>query len=59
MDIESLKKEIQNFAASSQEQLEEFRMRFISRKSVIGDLFGQMKEVPDEEKKASAKKSMN
>lgn len=56
MDIESLKKEIQNFAASSQEQLEEFRMRFISRKSVIGDLFGQMKEVPDEEKKSFGQK---
>jgi len=52
VDIDNLKEEIQTFSASSQEQLEEFRIKFISRKSVIGDLFAKMKEIPNEEKKA-------
>ena len=56
MDIESLKKEILGFKVSSQEQLEEFRMKFISRKSVIGELFCNMKEVSNEERKAFGQK---
>ena len=56
MDIDSLKKEIESFTASSQEKLEEFRLKFISRKSVVGELFGKMKEVPNEEKKAFGQK---
>lgn len=43
--------EIRNAAVATEEELESFRMRFISRKSVIGELFGQLKDVPTEEKK--------
>ena len=52
VDIDNLKDEIQKFKASSQEQLEAFRIKFISRKSVIGDLFSKMKDIPNEDKKA-------
>lgn len=52
MDIQSIKEEIQNYSVSNEEELEGYRMRFISRKSILGDLFAQMKNVPAEERKA-------
>ena len=52
MDIQSIKEEIQNYSVSNEEELEAYRMRFISRKSILGDLFAQMKNVPAEERKA-------
>ena len=48
---EKLKAEISKFIASNNDQLEEFRLKFISRKSVIGDLFAEMKSVAPEERK--------
>lgn len=50
--IEALKQEINQYTVSNQEELEEYRLRFISRKSVVGDLFGEMKTVAPEERKA-------
>jgi phenylalanyl-tRNA synthetase alpha chain len=50
--VNSISREIQEYQASSQEELEKFRMRFISKKSVVGELFGLLKDVPAEEKKA-------
>ena len=50
--IEEIKKEVEAFVVSSEAELEAYRMRFISRKSVIGELFGNMKSVPAEERKA-------
>jgi phenylalanyl-tRNA synthetase alpha chain len=52
MDIQSIKEEIQSYSISNEEELEQYRMRFISRKSILGDLFAQMKNVPAEERKA-------
>ena len=49
--VENLKKEIKDKIASSEEELEQFRMRFISRKSVITGLFDDFKNVPNEKKK--------
>ena len=49
--VAAYKKEIENTEISNQEQLEHFRMRFISRKSVLGELFAQLKEAPQEERK--------
>uniref|UniRef100_UPI004048219C phenylalanine--tRNA ligase subunit alpha n=1 Tax=Roseivirga sp. TaxID=1964215 RepID=UPI004048219C len=50
--IEEIKKELEGSVVSSESDLENFRMRYISRKSVIGELFGNMKDVPAEERKA-------
>ncbi len=49
--IEKLKKNLQELEVSTAEQLEEFRMRFIGRKSEIAGLFGKFKDVPAEQKK--------
>ncbi len=50
--VEALKSEISSFIAKGQDDLENFRLKFISRKSVIGDLFNEMKNVAPEERKA-------
>lgn len=50
--IEALRKEIEDYSAKSKDELEKFRMKFISRKSVIGDLFADMKKVATEDRKA-------
>lgn len=44
--------EIKQSSASSADELEQYRLRFIGRKNVIGDLFAQMKDVPNDQKKA-------
>lgn len=49
--VQELKEQIAKFEAKTQEELEEFRLRFISRKSIIGDLFADLKHVAVEEKK--------
>ncbi len=50
--IKALADEVNAAVATTQEELEAYRMRFISRKNVIADLFAEMKNVPNEEKKA-------
>jgi phenylalanyl-tRNA synthetase alpha chain len=50
--IEEIRKELESTVVSSQLELEAFRMRFISRKSIVGELFSNMRNVPAEEKKA-------
>lgn len=50
--VKELSEEINSFVAETQEQLEEYRLKFIGRKNVIADLFSEMRNVPNEEKKA-------
>lgn len=50
--INALLEEINQYTVSNDDELEEYRMRFISRKSVVGDLFGEMKSVAPEQRKA-------
>ena len=54
--IKALREEINQTTVSDEAELEAYRMRFISRKSVIGDLFGEMKTVAPEERKATGAK---
>ncbi|MDN3668596.1 phenylalanine--tRNA ligase subunit alpha [Echinicola jeungdonensis] len=49
--VEALKSEISKAEANTKEELEAYRMRFISKKSVIGDLFSAMKEIPNDQKR--------
>ncbi len=51
-EVEKLKQEIAQYSTANSEELEKFRMRFIGRKSVIGDLFAGLKDVAPEEKRA-------
>ena len=49
--ISKLIKEIKETAVTGQEELEKYRLRFISRKGVMNTLFEEMKKVPNEKKK--------
>lgn len=50
--IEEIKEEIQNWVSHTEEELEEYRLKFIGRKNVLIDLFSEIKHVPNEQKKA-------
>ncbi len=50
--IEELKAEIQNWVSNTEEELEAYRLKFIGRKNVLVDLFSEIKNVPNEQKKA-------
>lgn len=49
--ILSLQKEVEAYQATDSVGVEEFRLKFISRKGVLGELFESLKTVPAEEKK--------
>ena len=49
--VKQLKKEIADSKAKNQEELEKFRMRFISKKGELSDLLSSIKEIPNEKKK--------
>ncbi|MBN2731973.1 MAG: phenylalanine--tRNA ligase subunit alpha [Balneolaceae bacterium] len=57
-DIEDLKKEIQNFSITNEEILEAFRLKFLSRKGRIQAMFGNIGNVPKEDR-AKVGKAMN
>ncbi len=50
--IEEIKKAIEAFSVENREQLEKFRLDFLSKKGKIQSLFGEFKNVPKEEKPA-------
>ena len=54
--VEEIKEELAKITASTEAELEEFRMRFISRKSVIASLFDEFKNVPNDQKRAFGQK---
>ena len=49
--IEKYKSEIKSYAANSQDELENFRIKFVSKKSVINDLFEDFRQIPADEKR--------
>jgi phenylalanyl-tRNA synthetase alpha chain len=57
-DIQSIKEEVQNYIISNQEELEAFRLEFLSRNGKVQSMFSRMSEVPNE-KKAEVGKAMN
>lgn len=56
--INELKKEIKNSTVDTEEQLESFRLEFLSRNGKIQNMFGLMGSVPKQEK-AAVGKAMN
>lgn len=50
--VENILNEIKAYSAQTQDELEAYRVKFISKKSIIGELFAEMKNIPNEEKKA-------
>jgi phenylalanyl-tRNA synthetase alpha chain len=53
--ILSLKKEVDEYQANGPAGVEEFRLKYISRKGVLGELFEALKKMPPEEKKNAGK----
>lgn len=51
--IESIKSKITAYNISNKEDLEAFRIEFIGSKGSIKDLFGKLKEVPNDKKKGT------
>ena len=49
--INQLLEEVKSFVAENAEQSEQFRIRFMARKGLIGELFDKFKEVPAAERK--------
>ncbi|MFY0608218.1 MAG: phenylalanine--tRNA ligase subunit alpha [Cyclobacteriaceae bacterium] len=49
--IENYLEEIRKSTASTQEELEAFRLKYISRKGVINSLFDEFKTIPNDQKK--------
>lgn len=50
-NIQELQKEVNQFATQSKEELEQFRIKYASKKGILNELFAAFKEVPVEEKK--------
>lgn len=57
-DIRSLEEEIREFTIDDEDQLEAFRLEFLSRKGKVQAMFGRMGEVPKEDR-AEVGKAMN
>src|SRR5258706_9676745 len=53
--IKSIEQEVTSFLVSSKESLENFRLKFISKKGLIPSLFDEMKQATSEEKKKVGK----
>jgi phenylalanyl-tRNA synthetase alpha chain len=49
--IETLKQEVKKITVTDKDRLESFRLRFISRKGVLTELFDDFKKVPNQEKR--------
>ena len=50
--IETYKDEINLFAAPDQDTLEAFRIKYLGTKGLVKNVMGEMKNVPNENKKA-------
>ncbi len=50
-----LLQEVTTYTAKDKQGVEDFRLRYISKKGIIGELFDQLKSVPVEEKKVVGK----
>ena len=53
--IQELLKEVNDFVADSKQSLETFRLKYISKKGAIAELFEELKQLPAESKKQSGK----
>src|SRR6478735_8666884 len=49
--IEEYKKEINEFSATDAKSVEEFRIKWLGTKGIVKNLMGEMKNVPNEQKR--------
>jgi len=57
-EINNIKSKIENYSGSSSEEIEIFRIKYVSKKSIVNDLFLQFKNMGSNEKR-SIGKSLN
>ena len=57
-EINNIKAEIENYSGSSSEEIEIFRIKYVSKKSIVNDLFLEFKNMGSNEKR-SIGKSLN
>ena len=50
-DIRQYLKEIEEFTATDPKLIEDFRIKFLSKKGILNDLFAKFKDVPNEQKR--------
>lgn len=53
--IQQLLTDVEKYTATDKQSVENFRLQFISRKGVMGDLFEELKKLPAEQKKNAGK----
>jgi phenylalanyl-tRNA synthetase alpha chain len=53
--LKQYEEEIESFSPTNAEELEVFRIKFLGRKGIVGDLFEEFKTLPGEEKKSLGK----
>ncbi|MCF8302815.1 MAG: phenylalanine--tRNA ligase subunit alpha [Bacteroidales bacterium] len=53
--IDQIRREIENYQPENKEQVEEFRIKYLSKKGIIPQLFTEFKNVPKEERKELGK----
>lgn len=51
--VASLKSQIENFSGKTASELEDFRLKYISKKGAVSQLFEELKNVPAQDKKAA------
>lgn len=49
--IETIKKEVRSFSAADAKSVEEFRIKYLGTKGIVKAIMGEMKNVPNEQKK--------
>ncbi len=49
--IDKISKEIDHYQVKNKDQLEEFRLQYLTKKGVISSLFGEFKSIPPEQKR--------
>jgi len=54
--LEQLVEEAKSFGIETKEELEQFRLKYLSKKGVLNELFAQFKTVPNEQKKEVGKR---
>ena len=54
-EINNIKAEIENYSGSSSEEIEIFRIKYVSKKSIVNDLFLQFKNMDSNEKRSIGK----
>ena len=54
--IDQLLSDVENFKAENKEQVEEFRLKFLSKKGELNKVFEEFRNVPNEQKKEIGQK---